>query len=177
MVRIVQAIGAASGIVVARAIVRDLFERDRAAAMLGLVATAMVIAPTFGPLIGGVLETAFGWQSIFLFVAAASLAVLAWAPRILPETRQRDAAAAPAGFLRRPRGPGAQRELPRLCAVRGLRLGDLLRFSGRRPARGGDDHGPQPGRVRRLVRGELGRLHGGELPHLAAVDASTASTG
>jgi DHA1 family bicyclomycin/chloramphenicol resistance-like MFS transporter len=90
VVRVVQAIGAASGIVVARAIVRDLFERDRAAAMLGLVATAMVIAPTFGPLIGGLLETAFGWQSIFLFVAAASLAVLVWGATVLPETRRRD---------------------------------------------------------------------------------------
>jgi len=98
VVRIVQAIGAASGLVVARAIVRDLFERDRAAAMLGLVATAMVIAPTFGPLIGGVLETAFGWQSIFLFVAAASLAIFAWAAAILPETRQRHAGSS-AGFL------------------------------------------------------------------------------
>jgi DHA1 family bicyclomycin/chloramphenicol resistance-like MFS transporter len=91
VVRIVQAIGAASGIVVARAIVRDLFERDRAAAMLGLVATAMVIAPTFGPLIGGLLETNFGWRSIFLFVAAASLAVLAWGATVLPETRRREA--------------------------------------------------------------------------------------
>jgi DHA1 family bicyclomycin/chloramphenicol resistance-like MFS transporter len=98
VVRIVQAIGAASGLVVARAIVRDLFDRDRAAAMLGLVATAMVIAPTFGPLIGGVLETAFGWQSIFLFVAAASLTVLAWAAAILPETRLRHAET-PSGFL------------------------------------------------------------------------------
>ena len=100
VVRVLQAIGAASGIVVARAIVRDLFERDRAAAMLGLVATAMVIAPTFGPLIGGVLETAFGWQSIFLFVAAASLAVLLWAGRVLPETRLRPTGpAGTAGFL------------------------------------------------------------------------------
>jgi DHA1 family bicyclomycin/chloramphenicol resistance-like MFS transporter len=99
-VRIVQAIGAASGIVVARAIVRDLFERDRAAAMLGLVATAMVIAPTFGPLIGGLLETAFGWQSIFLFVAAASLAVLVWGSRILPETRQREVRGGAAGGFR-----------------------------------------------------------------------------
>src|SRR5262249_24900654 len=89
VVRIVQAIGAATGIVTARAITRALFERDRAAAMLGLVATAMVIAPTFGPLIGGLLETAFGWQSIFLFVAAASLAVLAWGAIVLPETRRR----------------------------------------------------------------------------------------
>jgi DHA1 family bicyclomycin/chloramphenicol resistance-like MFS transporter len=100
VVRVVQAIGAASGIVVARAIVRDLFERDRAAAMLGLVATAMVIAPTFGPLIGGLLETAFGWQSIFLFVAAASLAVLAWGAAVLPETRRRDAGGGATGFRR-----------------------------------------------------------------------------
>jgi DHA1 family bicyclomycin/chloramphenicol resistance-like MFS transporter len=98
VVRIVQAVGAASGIVVARAIVRDLFERDRAAAMLGLVATAMVIAPTFGPLIGGLLETAFGWQSIFLFVAAASLAVLAWGATVLPETRRREAGGGATGF-------------------------------------------------------------------------------
>ena len=99
VVRIVQAVGAASGIVVARAIVRDLFERDRAAAMLGLVTTAMVIAPTFGPLIGGLLETAFGWKSIFLFVAAASLTVLAWAAAVLPETRRREAGGAAAtGF-------------------------------------------------------------------------------
>ncbi len=98
VVRIVQAIGAASGIVVARAIVRDLFERDRAAAMLGLVATAMVIAPTFGPLIGGLLETAFGWQAIFLFVAAASVAVLGWGAAVLPETRRRDPVAGAAGL-------------------------------------------------------------------------------
>jgi DHA1 family bicyclomycin/chloramphenicol resistance-like MFS transporter len=99
VVRIVQAVGAATGIVVARAIVRDLFARDRAAAMLGLVATAMVIAPTFGPLIGGLLETAFGWQSIFLFVAAASLAVLAWGATVLPETRRREpGGAAGTGF-------------------------------------------------------------------------------
>src|SRR5262249_38655733 len=98
VVRVVQAIGAASGIVVARAIVRDLFERDRAAAMLGLVATAMVIAPTFGPLIGGLLENAFGWQSIFLFVAAASLAVLAWSAKVLPETRRREPGGGGAGL-------------------------------------------------------------------------------
>jgi DHA1 family bicyclomycin/chloramphenicol resistance-like MFS transporter len=100
VVRVVQAVGAASGIVVARAIVRDLFERDRAAAMLGLVATAMVIAPTFGPLIGGLLETAFGWQSIFLFVAAASLAVLAWGATVLPETRRREPGGGGAAGLR-----------------------------------------------------------------------------
>ena len=64
--RILQALGASTGIVVGRAIIRDLFDRDRAASMIGLVATVMVVAPMFGPLIGGLLDTAFGWEAIFL---------------------------------------------------------------------------------------------------------------
>jgi DHA1 family bicyclomycin/chloramphenicol resistance-like MFS transporter len=85
--RIVQAIGASTGIVVARAIIRDLYERDRAAGMIGWVATAMVVAPMIAPLIGGLLDTAFGWEMIFVFVAVAACAVLAWACIALPETR------------------------------------------------------------------------------------------
>lgn len=84
--RIIQAMGAATGVVIGRAIIRDLFERDRAASMLGLVATAMVVAPMVAPLIGGILDTAFGWHAIFLFVALFSLVVLIWAYVTLPET-------------------------------------------------------------------------------------------
>ncbi len=86
-VRIVQAAGAATGVVIGRAIIRDLFERDRAAAMIGLVTTAMVVAPMVSPLIGGVLDTAFGWESIFLFVTLLNTGVLIWAAMTLPETR------------------------------------------------------------------------------------------
>jgi DHA1 family bicyclomycin/chloramphenicol resistance-like MFS transporter len=89
--RILQAIGASAGIVIGRAIIRDLFDRNRAAAMIGLVATVMVVVPSIGPLIGGVLDTAFGWESIFLFTAATSLAVLVWTAITLPETRGRNA--------------------------------------------------------------------------------------
>jgi len=77
--RVVQALGAAVGIVVSRAILRDLFDRNRAASMIGLVAMVMAIAPTFAPLIGGVLDTAFGWRSIFAFMAAFGAVVLIWA--------------------------------------------------------------------------------------------------
>jgi DHA1 family bicyclomycin/chloramphenicol resistance-like MFS transporter len=84
--RILQATGASSGIVIGRTIIRDLYERDRAAAMLGLVTTAMVIAPMIAPFVGGVLDTAFGWEAIFLFIALASGAVLVWAWFALPET-------------------------------------------------------------------------------------------
>ncbi len=93
--RIVQAVGASTGIVIGRAIIRDLYERDRAAAMIGLVTTAMVIAPMISPLIGGILDTAFGWEAIFLFIAALSGAVLLWAVFVLPETRPANVAHTP----------------------------------------------------------------------------------
>lgn len=94
-IRLVQAIGAATGIVLGRTIVRDLYDRDRAAAMIGLVTTAMVIAPMVSPLIGGLLETAFGWEAIFIFIAALSAVVLFWSAAMLPETRPQSFAQSP----------------------------------------------------------------------------------
>ena len=64
--RIIEAIGAAIGMVASRAIVRDIFDRERAAAAFGWVTTAMVIAPMIAPLIGGMLVVSFGWRSIFM---------------------------------------------------------------------------------------------------------------
>jgi DHA1 family bicyclomycin/chloramphenicol resistance-like MFS transporter len=93
--RVVQAVGASTGIVISRAIIRDLFERDRAASMIGLVTTAMVIAPMVAPMIGGILDTAFGWEAIFLFLAAFTGVVLLWAAVVLPETRPASVAQTP----------------------------------------------------------------------------------
>src|SRR5689334_16838264 len=84
--RMLQAIGASAGIVIGRAIVRDLFARERAAAMLGLVTTAMVVAPMVAPLIGGLLVTGFGWEAIFVCMATLSALVFIWAFAVLPET-------------------------------------------------------------------------------------------
>ena len=50
---------------IGRAIIRDLYDRDRAASMIGWVTMAMVVAPMIAPLIGGALDTALGWQAIF----------------------------------------------------------------------------------------------------------------
>ena len=98
--RVVQAVGASTGIVIGRAIIRDLYERDRAAAMIGLVTTAMVIAPMISPLIGGILDTAFGWEAIFLFIAVFSSVVLLWAVFVLPETRPASVAHTPGMLIR-----------------------------------------------------------------------------
>jgi DHA1 family bicyclomycin/chloramphenicol resistance-like MFS transporter len=102
--RVVQAIGASTGIVIGRAIIRDLFERERAAAMFGLVTTAMVIAPMISPLVGGILDTAFGWEAIFLFLALFSGAVLTWAFMVLPETRPATLAQVPGMLWQETRG-------------------------------------------------------------------------
>jgi DHA1 family bicyclomycin/chloramphenicol resistance-like MFS transporter len=96
--RTIQALGAATGIVVGRAIVRDVFSRDKAASMLAWVTMSTVVIPMFGPLIGGVFEEWWGWRSIFLFIGITSLIVVVWAAVGLPETRSPQAAAA--GSLR-----------------------------------------------------------------------------
>jgi DHA1 family bicyclomycin/chloramphenicol resistance-like MFS transporter len=85
--RTIQAVGASTGVVVGRAIIRDLYDRDRAAAMIGWVTTATVVAPMLAPMIGGFLDTAFGWQAIFAFVGLVSAATLIGAIYSLPETQ------------------------------------------------------------------------------------------
>ena len=86
--RSMQAFGASTGQVIGRAMVRDLYERDRAAAMIGWVTMAVVVAPIFAPLAGGILDEAFGWPAIFVFLAVWAVLVLLWALRDLPETRK-----------------------------------------------------------------------------------------
>ena len=85
--RSAQAFGASAGMVIGRAMIRDLYDRDRAAAMIGWVTMTTVVVPMLAPLLGGILDTAFGWRAIFAFLGAMSLAVLIWAFFALPETR------------------------------------------------------------------------------------------
>ncbi|ETR78863.1 major facilitator transporter [Afipia sp. P52-10] len=97
--RIIQALGAASGLAVGRAMIRDLYDRDRAASMIGIVVGAMMIAPMIGPFIGGVLETAYGWRTIFHFLGGVSLVIFLWAWATLPETRRTQSGPAASGFF------------------------------------------------------------------------------
>ena len=87
LARALQAFGASTGLVIGRAVIRDLYDRERAASMIGWVTTVMVVAPMVAPLIGGLLDTTLGWESIFVFIAIASFIVLSWAFMALPETR------------------------------------------------------------------------------------------
>jgi DHA1 family bicyclomycin/chloramphenicol resistance-like MFS transporter len=84
--RALQALGGSGGIVLARAIVRDLYSGARAGRELSLIGSVMALAPVFAPMAGGVLQTAFGWRSIFVVLVAAGIggALVVW--RLLPET-------------------------------------------------------------------------------------------
>src|SRR3954465_5042108 len=86
--RFLQALGGATGMVVSRAIIRDLYSRDRISSMISLVIGAMMTAQMLSALVGGLLETAFGWRAIFYFITAASLSVSVLIALALPETRR-----------------------------------------------------------------------------------------
>src|ERR1700709_1223798 len=86
--RFFQALGGATGMVVSRAIIRDLYSRERISSMISLVIAVMMIAQMLSPLTGGLLETAFGWRSIFYVITAASLVIAVAIAIALPETRR-----------------------------------------------------------------------------------------
>lgn len=92
--RIFQAAGGCAGIALARAIVRDMYERDQATSRLGYVTMAMVVAPMVAPAIGGLLDEAGGWRAGFVFVAAFGAVVFVMALMQMHETHHdRDRAA------------------------------------------------------------------------------------
>lgn len=78
--RMAQAI-VASGMVLSRAVVRDMVNDDEAASMIGYVTMGMSLVPMIGPVIGGVLDQAFGWQANFGLLLGLGFIVLAltWA--------------------------------------------------------------------------------------------------
>src|ERR1700682_628409 len=86
--RFLQALGGATGMVVSRAIIRDLYSRDRIGSMISLVIAVMMMAQMLSPLTGGLLETTFGWRSIFYVITAASLVIAVAIALTLPETRR-----------------------------------------------------------------------------------------
>ncbi|WP_028240198.1 multidrug effflux MFS transporter [Stutzerimonas azotifigens] len=86
--RFAQALGGCAGIVVSRAMVRDLCDPLTSAKVFSQLMLVMGLAPILAPLGGGLLLDAFGWHSIFvtltLFSGICLLAVLLWLPESIP---------------------------------------------------------------------------------------------
>ncbi|MGJ4943357.1 multidrug effflux MFS transporter [Bradyrhizobium sp. HKCCYLS1011] len=88
LARFLQALGGASGMVISRAIIRDLYPRERVGAMISLVIAVMMIAQMLSPLTGGLIEITLGWHAIFYVVTALSVAIAIAVTLALPETRR-----------------------------------------------------------------------------------------
>ena len=84
--RILQGLSAGAGIVVGRAIVRDLYAGPEAEKLLSLVTMIFAIAPAIAPILGGWVVETFDWRSIFLGLFVYSFLLLWAAWRLLPET-------------------------------------------------------------------------------------------
>lgn len=89
--RVFQALGACTGPMLARAMIRDLFSRTRAAQMLSTLTIVMAIAPIVGPLLGGQMIKFASWHAIFWLLAVIGVLMLCslyWLPETLPPERR-----------------------------------------------------------------------------------------
>ena len=89
--RVFQALGACTGPMLARAMIRDLFSRTRAAQMLSTLMIIMAIAPIAGPLLGGQMIKITSWHAIFWLLAVIGgmmFISLFWLPETLPQEKR-----------------------------------------------------------------------------------------
>ncbi|WP_018293796.1 multidrug effflux MFS transporter [Mariprofundus ferrooxydans] len=80
LLRIGQGLSASAGMVIGRAMVRDVYHGADAQRVMSRVMLLFAIAPAIAPVIGGWLHDMFGWHSVFLFLAlvAAALFLMIW---------------------------------------------------------------------------------------------------
>lgn len=86
--RFVQGVGGAVCVFLPRTIVRDLHSQDRAASVIGYMTTAMMVAPLFGPALGGWVTDHTSWRLMYVALAIMALLLTLVAWRVQPETRQ-----------------------------------------------------------------------------------------
>ncbi len=88
--RFVQAAGAGCGLVLARAIIRDVYGDDRLVKMMAYLTMAYVMGPMLAPAIGGALIDAFGWRAVFYMSLALGVAIFALTAIAIHETAPRN---------------------------------------------------------------------------------------
>ncbi|MBS0356449.1 MAG: multidrug effflux MFS transporter [Proteobacteria bacterium] len=81
-----QGISAGAGMVVGRAVVRDLMEGPRAQRMMSHVSMAFALGPAIAPILGGWIYSTFGWRAVFVFLALLGLVLASLCAWKLPET-------------------------------------------------------------------------------------------
>ncbi|MEQ9196241.1 MAG: multidrug effflux MFS transporter [Parvibaculum sp.] len=102
LARLLQAVGGGASVVLARAIVRDLFEGAEAGQMLAKMAAIMGLVPALAPMLGGVVQDFYGWKANFIAMALFGVVLLGIVATSLGETLPpaRRQSAAPIAILR-----------------------------------------------------------------------------
>jgi MFS transporter, DHA1 family, multidrug resistance protein len=88
--RVVQGIGACAGLVVGRAITRELWGREAAAQVIAGRAIAATLMQAFAPVLGGYLQDWVGWRANFAVVAVLAIAAMLLVLRYVPGSRRAD---------------------------------------------------------------------------------------
>ena len=88
VLRFFQAFGMCAGGVISRAIIRDMFEPVDVAKFFSLLMLVMGVAPILAPIAGAQMSMHFGWQSIFLLIAAVCIIDMLSVTFLLPETHE-----------------------------------------------------------------------------------------
>jgi len=112
--RFIQAFGGAVGLVLARAIVRDVYGAEEAARVIATLVMVMVVIPMLSPALGGELMARFGWHSVFPVIAGASAVIM-----MLMSGSLRETLAEPVPFNGIPAMLGTFVQLLRSSAFRG----------------------------------------------------------
>jgi len=86
--RVMQAAGAGCGVVLARAIARDVYGMERIAPVIANLTAAYVLGPTLAPPLGGFMIDALGWRSIFMLATLIGLILILMVAFYLPETHR-----------------------------------------------------------------------------------------
>jgi Bcr/CflA subfamily drug resistance transporter len=133
--RLVQGIGAAVGISVARAIVRDNFTGEQSARVMNTIGIFLAIGPAVAPTLGSLLMIAFDWRAIFLAMVAYGGVLLIAVWRFLPETNRTPdpSRASPAGLARAYATLGSDKRFLAPALILGLSLGGFYSLSSTLP--------------------------------------------
>jgi len=89
LARVVQAAGGGTCFALSRAVVRDTTSMDGSASVIGYITMGMVVAPMIAPLVGGLIDSHFGWRAIFIAMLVLALAASVGAVLRLQETAPR----------------------------------------------------------------------------------------
>jgi len=145
--RFVQALGGCAGMVVARAVVRDVAHLRDPVRLMGRLMLIMGVAPILAPFMGGVLSAWLGWRSIFVFLALFAGMALLLAALLLPETHapERRLRQSPRAIIRAYAGLLADARFLRPALAAGFAIAGMFAYIAGSPAVFMEVHGIAPG--------------------------------